>query len=146
MKITSATYRSIRKLTAVLLLLAFLIPTGLQAKNLVEYCMMEMSSHHSAQTTSDSDHNCESEPADKQDNHHEHQNCDWGSVCACNVFQSLPLDKDWVPTHKNAAVVHPESETLAFYFTSSQRILTDRQPRIGEFSPPLWLLYDTLLI
>jgi len=66
-KNSSAIYRAITKITAILLLMAFLIPTGLQAKDLVEFCMMEMSSHQTTQTTtSDLNHHCDTEPAEEK--------------------------------------------------------------------------------
>jgi copper/silver efflux system protein len=40
------TYQLFSKITATLLLLAFLIPSGLQAKQLVDFCMMEMGHHN----------------------------------------------------------------------------------------------------
>jgi len=127
--------------------MAFLIPTGLQAKDLVEFCMMEMSSHQTTQTTtSDSNHHCDTEPAEEQEDNQEHPSCDWGFICACNIGQSQLSDKDWVPTHKDAEVTLSESETHFPFFTSTREISADQQPRIGEHDPPLWLLYDTFLM
>lgn len=75
-----------------------------------------------------------------------HPDCDWGFICACNIGQSQLGDEEWVPTHKDIEVVHTEGETLSPYSTPSQDIFADRQPRIGEHAPPLWLLYDTFLM
>ena len=145
MKNSSATYRAITKITAILLLMAFLIPTGLQAKDLVEFCMMEMSSHQTTQTTtSDLDHHCDTEPA--EENESEHHDCDWGFICACNIGQSQLSDKDWVPTHKDAEITLSESGTVVPFFATTHETPVDQQPRIGEHDPPLWLLYDTFLM
>ena len=144
-KISSGTYRLITKTTAILLFMAFLLPTGLHAKQLIEFCKMELAG--SVPIEMAADHSCcESEAEEKETESHQHHDCDWGFICACSIGQSQLGDEDWVPTHKDAVVVLSESEMLTPDFTTTQEIPADRQPRIGEHSPPLWLLYDTFLM
>lgn len=124
--------------------MAFLLPSGLHAKQLVDFCMMETATIEMA-----ADHSCcesEAEENEKQTDSHQHHDCDWGFICACSIGQSQLGDEDWVPTQKDIDVILSESETLTPEFSASQEISTERQPRIGEHSPPLWLLYDTLLM
>jgi len=141
----SATYQSITKATAFLLLMAFLIPTGLHAKQLMDFCMMEMGTHQMA--TSSSSHDCcDSEPADEKDDKHQHHDCDWGFICACSIGQSQLADEDWIPTTKNLEFTLSQQGDLAPFFTFGEHIQADQQIRIGEYDPPLWLLYDTFLM
>ncbi|MFU8861710.1 MAG: hypothetical protein ACNA8K_14935 [Cyclonatronaceae bacterium] len=130
--------------------MAFFIPSGLHAKQLVDFCTMEFASSaatHSATMPVDRvvpDHSCcenGNKPATDDRSHHD---CDWAYICACSIGQSQLGDKDWVPTYKDAEIIHQESEKLTPFFTFSHEIFDDRQPRIGEYSPPLWLFYDTL--
>ena len=127
--------------------MAFLIPTGLQAKDLVEFCMMEMSSHQTTHTTSsDSSHHCDAEPAEEKDDEQEHPNCDWGFICACSIGQSQLSDEEWIPTTKNLEITLTQQGDLAPFYTSGDHIRADQQIRIGQYAPPLWLLYDTFLM
>ena len=124
--------------------MAFLIPTGLQAKDLVEFCLMEMSSQQTAQTsTSDSSHHCDTEPAEEQD---EHPNCDWGFICACNISESALSDEEWVPKSKDVAVLLTEQENHVPFYSSDELIRFGEQEYTTYTSPPLYLLYDTLLM
>ena len=145
MKKSSATYRSITKVTATLLLLAFLIPSGLHAKQLVDFCMMEMNSHEMTSTASSSSHDhCDTEPA--EENESEHHDCDWGFICACNIGQSQLSDEEWIPTTKNLEIALTQQGEIPPFFTSGDHIQADQQIRIGQYDPPLWLLYDTFLM
>ena len=126
-----------------MLLMALLIPSGLHAKQLVDFCLMEK-----AATEMASDHNCcESESGNDQtdENNHQHHDCDWGMICACSIGQSQLVDEEWVPASKNAEVILTESKNLSLFTTSEEYISDNQQIRIGEYDPPLWLLYDTFL-
>lgn len=143
-------YQTLTKITAFLLLMAFLIPTGLQSKQLVDFCMMEMHTHSAGETvhhTGDMpvDHsNCEWNQSEENKTNHTHNDC--GYICACSVGQSLFGDKEWIPITKNIEITLTQQGELAPFFTSSEHILADKQIRIGEYDPPLWLLYDTFLM
>jgi len=144
-KISSATYHTLSKITAFLLLMAFLIPSGLHAKDFVEFCLMEsetteMAGHH------DDCHPVSDEKPEQEPNKGSHPDCDWGFICACNIGQSQLGDEEWVPTHKDAEVVLTETGTITPFFTTGEHVQTDQQIRIGQYDPPLWLLYDTFLM
>jgi hypothetical protein len=143
-KNSSVTYQRITKTTAVLLLMAFLIPSGLHAKQLVDFCMMEMNSHLMADTPS-SHECCDSEPAEENENKHEHHDCEWGYICACDIGKSALGDEEWIPVSQKFDAQLAEKEPLAPFFTLSETIPAVQQIRIGEYDPPLWLLYDTFL-
>lgn len=123
--------------------MAFLIPTGLHAKQFVDFCMMEMNSHEMATTASSHDH-CDAEPV--EENRSDHQDCDWGFICACSIGQSQLGDKEWIPTKKNIEITLTQQGDLPPFFTSGEHVQADQQIRIGQYDPPLWLLYDTLLM
>ncbi|MEX2456690.1 MAG: hypothetical protein WD381_05210 [Balneolaceae bacterium] len=135
------TYQTLFKALAFLLLMAFLIPTGMQAKQLVDFCDMEMSSHQMSDMSSS--HECsDSEPDKPSDHHHE---CDHGTVCACNIAQHL-LKENYLPTVRNAAIKPNVNVHFTLFFTTTEPIRKDLQKRIGQHAPPLYLLYDTFLM
>lgn len=124
--------------------MAFLIPTGLHAKQLVDFCMMEMNSHEMTSSASSHDH-CETEPAEENEPDH-HQDCDWGFICACGIGESQLSDEEWIPTTKTIDITLTLQGDLPPFFTSAEHIQAEQQIRIGEYDPPLWLLYDTFLM
>lgn len=142
MKITHHTYQQFVKATVALLLLALFVPTGLHAKQLVDFCKPAPIEQPMA-----ADHSCCDEPdeTEKSDAHQDH-NCDWGFICACNISLSDLNDTEWVVANNNIALTLTESATLSFHILSSEPIHSDQKFRIGHFKPPLWLLYDTYLI
>jgi len=141
----SATYQSFTKAAAILLLMAFLIPTGLHAKQLVDFCMMEMGSHAMTSSSSSHDH-CETESDEEEKETSEHQHCDWGFICACKIGESQLSDEEWIPTSKNIDITLIQLGDLPPFFASAEHIQAEQQIRIGEYDPPLWLLYDTFLM
>ncbi|WP_147303481.1 hypothetical protein [Rhodohalobacter sp. SW132] len=154
MKNTSSTYRILTKSTAILLLMAFLIPGGLHAKQLVDFCKTELGSHNATEMPHHSDemaadHSCcesETEEKEKQTDSHTHHDCDWGFICACSIGQSQLGDEEWIPTTKNLEIALTQQGDVPPFFTSGDHILADQQIRIGQYDPPLWLLYDTFLM
>lgn len=125
--------------------MAFLIPTGLHARQLVDFCMMEMNSHEMIATMQSSTHShCDPEPAVESES--DHEDCDWGFICACNIGQSQLADEDWIPTKNNLEITLTQQGKIASFFTSNKHISADQKIRIGQYDPPLWLLYDTLLL
>ena len=140
------TYQSLSRLVALVLLLAFLVPSGLHAKALAEYCMAD-SNHASGMPA---DHSCcESNPADESDEHQPigHHNCGWGYVCACNIGQSQLGDAEWIIPGCDFHIFISESATSVPLLSSTDELIRQEQLiRIGQHSPPLWLMYDTFLI
>src|SRR5690554_402280 len=92
---TSATYRFFTKSFALLLLAGFILPTGLQATQMADFCMMEMSSSHHMPDSSH--HHSEDAPQSKKQTSHGHQECDWGLICACSVDQAPLSEESWIP-------------------------------------------------
>ena len=123
--------------------MAFLLPAGLHAKQVVDFCMMEMNHHEMATTASSHDH-CDTEPAEESAS--DHQECDWGFICACSAGQSQLADKEWIPVTNNLEITLTQQGELLPFFASSEHVQADKQIRIGEYDPPLWLLYDTFLM
>jgi hypothetical protein len=124
--------------------MAFLIPTGLHAKQLVDFCMMEMSAHEMT-----ADHSCCESDADSdkaQNQTHAHHDCDWGFVCACDIGKSTLDDEEWIPSSQIIEGFLTEKETLPPLLLADELINDEQQNRIGEYDPPLWLLYDTFLM
>lgn len=142
-KNSSATYQRLTKATALLLLMAFLVPSGLHAKQLVDFCMTdvkgaatEMAANHSC---------CDSEAEEKQTESHQHHDCDWGFICACAIGESALSDADWIVSSTDAAVELTKKENLTPFITSSERISTSQNKQLAQHDPPLWLVYDTFL-
>jgi len=141
-EINQRTYQRFVKAVAALLLVALFVPTGLHAKQLVDFCKPAQMEQPMA-----ADHSCCDEPDENKTNEtHQNHNCDWGIICACNVSLGDLNDTEWIVTHNNFAITPTETETLSLLIQSSEPIHTDQQFRIGHYKPPLWLLYDTYLI
>lgn len=143
MKNSAATYHRLTKAIALLLLMAFLVPSGLHAKQLVEFCLInsqeatEMAADHSC---------CESEQgdADKEPESH-HHDCDWSFICACNIGESALSDSDWIVSATDFEIRLTEKENLIPFITSTERVPTSQNKQLAQHDPPLWLVYDTFL-
>jgi hypothetical protein len=127
-----------------ILLLAFVIPTGLHAGELMEFCNMEMMSHDKMADSSQSDCHSTSDHDNNRDN--QHHDCGFGLVCACNIGLSVLGDEDWTIVTGSYQIKISESDFLTPFKTTNERIQVDHQHRINQYSPPLWLMYDTFLI
>jgi hypothetical protein len=141
-KISYQTYQNFVKATAVLLLMALFVPTGLHAKQLVDFCKpspveQPMAADHSCCDDSD-----EKESADS----HPHQDCDWGLICACNLGASELIDKEWVVANNDLIIKLTESESFSVSIPFIEIIHRDHQIRMGQHAPPIWLMYDSFLI
>ena len=94
------------------------------------------------------DHSCcesDSKEKETETESHQHHDCDWGLICACNIGQSQLGDEEWLPVSKDGEITLSQTGDLTPFFTSAESISADQQIRIGEYDPPLWLLYDTFL-
>ena len=142
MKTSHQTYQRFVKGVALLLLAALFVPSGLHAKQLVDFCTPAPAEQPMA-----ADHSCCEEPDEMEssDPHH-HQDCGWGFICACNLGGSELDDQEWIVSDNTYLAVLTEVKTLSLLFPISEFIPRDHQLRIGHFDPPLWLLYDTYLI
>jgi hypothetical protein len=141
-KTSHQTYQRIIKAVAGLLLAALFVPSGLHAKQFVDFCKTSTAEQPMA-----ADHSCCEEPEQSEDTDtHQHHDCGWGFICACNLGESELNDKDWVISNINHFVVLNESDNHSILFETGELIPRDQQIRIGQHAPPLWLVYDTFLI
>jgi hypothetical protein len=141
----SSSYHFFKKATALLLLMAFLIPSGLHAKQLVDFCMMDMKSDN---TEMAADHSCcESEAQEEQDktDAHQHHDCGWSFICACHIGESALSDANWIVSSTEAAIELTEKENLTPFITSYERISVSQNKQLAQHDPPLWLVFDTFL-
>ena len=143
MKTNKSTYQPIRKITAFLLLLAFLIPSGLQAKQLAEFCMPD---HHEDMGMM-ADHSCcETQPADENRSNHDKDHCEEVSLCTCNITESVPGEEEFLQPVKKQIIQPSETELQTPLFSEDQ---TTRKEFIDIPSGndiPLWLMFDTFLM
>ncbi|WP_141691534.1 hypothetical protein [Rhodohalobacter halophilus] len=146
MKLSGQPYQRFSRLTALVTLLAFLIPAGLQAKQLADFCMMEMS-HHDTMEMSDN-HGCCMEDAPQHHNHsdsHDH-NCDEMQFCACDLNPTLHKTKEWTRVSNDYSAYLSESDNQKI-FNRIDKYQSDKPDTfLNVHSPPLWLMYDTLLL
>ncbi len=124
--------------------MAFLLPSGLHAKQLVEFCMInsqettEMAADHSC---------CESEQGDtdnKPDNSH-HDDCGWSFICACHIGESALSDSDWILSSNDAEIQLIEKENFAPFIAATERVSVSQNKQLAQHDPPLWLVHDTFL-
>jgi hypothetical protein len=142
-KSAQPTYQSIRKITAFLLLLSFLIPSGLQAKQLAEFCMPD---HHEDMGMM-ADHSCcETQPTDENRSNHDQNHCEEVSLCTCNITVSVPGEEEFLQPVKKQIIQPSETELQTPLFSEDQ---TTRKEFIYIPSGndiPLWLMFDTFLM
>lgn len=151
-KKSNRTYHIFTKATATLLLMAFLIPSGLQAKALVDFCKMEMSKQaqsemcHIPDEKADAHSCCESDTDQEKEADHTHHDCEWGFICACNIGESQLGDLDWVINTQEWEIQLTERKNLSPFVSSDENIHSNQQIHLTKHDPPLWLVYDTLLM
>lgn len=148
MKISTTTYQRFTNATALLLLIAFLIPAGLQAKQLVDFCMMEMNHHEGMEMVDD--HSCCTEKETthndhKDDSTHSHE-CESMGICACNTGQLLLKNTDRTIVSNEFSVILPQKTYLIPFITSDEPISFSNAHNLSQYKPPLWLMYDTFLM
>lgn len=140
----SRTYHLFTRATAIILLLAFVIPTGLHAGELMEFCNMEMNSHSKMAENTHSD--CQTASDHKNNDENQHDDCEFGLVCACNIGFSALSDKDGIVVSGSSQIIISESESPYPFTATNERIPFIHQHRINQHTPPLWLMYDTFLL
>ncbi len=125
--------------------MAFLIPSGLHAKQFVEFCMTEFAK--TAPVEMAEDHSCcESNPLDHEStSHSHHDDCEWGWICACNIGKSALSDSDWIVSGKELEIELSEQENFATPSTLSEQADISQNRILAQYDPPLWLVYDTFL-
>ena len=148
MKISTTTYQRFTNATALLLLIAFLIPSGLQAKQLVDFCMMEMHHHDGMEMTDD--HSCCTEEAPTHHDNHKKSRHDCESdeaqICACELDLSYFKVTEWTLVTNEFTAYLPKQFDLTPFTTADESIHQNQSKHLFEHSPPIWLMYDTLLL
>ncbi|WP_234568379.1 hypothetical protein [Rhodohalobacter sp. 614A] len=141
MEIKSAKYRFLTRVLTAALLVAILLPSALQAKHLVDFCMTDMHHH---EMMGDSHDCCTLDTIPHSDASTSHD-CDNGTICACPVNEA-PSDNQFripksstsgiilSPTGFNFRLISPDEFLHKAYFAHS-----------NPDDPPLYLLYDTFL-
>ncbi len=146
MKISPATYQRLTKATAILLLMAFLVPSGLHAKQLVEFCLItpleaaEMAADHSCCEVEQS-----SSDADTENDASHHDDCGWSFICACHIGESALSDSNWILSSTDVEIQLTEKENLTPFISSAERVPATHNKQLAQHDPPLWLVYDTFL-
>jgi hypothetical protein len=147
-KFSTVTYQRFTNATALLLLIAFLIPAGLQAKQLVDFCMME--THHHVDMPMADDHSCCTEKETnhqdhKEDSTHSHE-CESMGICACETGQLILKNTDRTIISNEYSVILPQKTYLTPFITSDEPISFNSAHNLSQYKPPLWLMYDTFLM
>jgi hypothetical protein len=135
-------YKIFTKSVAVLLILGLLLPSALQAKQLVDFCMMEMNHH---EMMDDSHDCCISDHTKQEATHKAHQNCEGAQICACTVDITLAKNQFRVPTAKSSAAILSQTGFNFMVTSPDEFIYEDYFADALEHSPPLYLQYDTFL-
>lgn len=125
-----------------MLILSMLLPSAIQAKQLLDFCMMEMNHH---EMMDDSHDCCISNQTSEEATHKGHQECESATICACSVDINLEQNQFRVPSASSSAVILSQ---LGFNFmvtSPDEFIYKEYLATIGETYPPLYLQYDTFL-
>ena len=143
MKFVNPSYHTVRKITALLLLMAFLIPSGLNAKQLAEFCMP---GHHGDMGMM-ADHSC-CQPVPEKPNASDHQqhDCDEASLCTCNISESVRGEEKFIQPVKKQILQPTETELKTSIFTSKQPKQAETKLSPTSNDIPLWLMFDTFLM
>jgi hypothetical protein len=123
--------------------MVFLVPAGLQAKQLAEFCMMD---HHNGMEMM-ADHSCCTTLPEKPDApDHQQHDCDEVSLCTCNINESVPGDEEFIQPVKKQLLKPSETEFKTPFFTSDQPIQAEIHIYPAKNDIPLWLMFDTFLM
>jgi hypothetical protein len=143
----SDAYQYFVRFTALMLVIGVALPTGLQAKELVDYCLDQLEQSSDMKH----DHSCcpsesgEAEPPDQTESDDATQhNCDWQLICACHIDRAPLSDQNWTTPNTlysgslaEVATLNPENHTDSFQFPNTQADTYS--------TTPLFLLNSTFL-
>ena len=142
MKKKSKSYKILSKTAAILLIFGLLLPSALQAKQLVDFCMMEMNHH---EMMDDSHKCCISDQTKQEATHKDHHDCEGAQICACPVDITLAKNSFIVPTAKSSVAILSQTGFNFMVTSPDEFIYEDYFADALEHSPPLYLQYDTFL-
>lgn len=124
--------------------MGMLLPSALQAKHLVDFCMMEMMSHH--EMMDDSHDCCLSEAPHHHSNAEKsNHNCENGTICACPIGEAPVKDEAVTPVSVSAAVTLSQTGYNFMVTSPDEFIHKEFYALANPDAPPLYLLYDTFL-
>jgi len=136
------TYKLTKKITALLLLIAILIPTGMQAKHLAEFCMMD----HYAGMEMMADHSCCQPLPEKASSNEQQHDCDEASLCTCNISERVPGEDEFIQPVKKQILKPTTTEFKTPFFSSDQPTQAEIHTIPANSDIPLWLMFDTFLM
>jgi hypothetical protein len=139
----SKSYKIFTKSAALLLIVGLLLPSALQAKQLVDFCMMEMNHHH--EMMDDSHDCCISDQTKQEATHKDHHDCEGAQICACIVDITQSKNQFRVPTAKSSAAILSQTGFNFMVTSPDEFIYEDYFADALEHFPPLYLQYDTFL-
>lgn len=124
-------------------MLVILIPSGLQAKQLAEFCMPDQHDDMAMMA----DHGCcETQPDDDNRSNHDQDHCEEASFCTCNITERVPGEEEFLQPVKKQ-IIQPTVTEL------QTPLFGEDQPNREEFFDipagndiPLWLMFDTFLM
>ncbi len=140
MKFTS--YKILKKAVALVLVMGILLPSALQAKQLLDFCMMEMNHHEMMDGSHDC---CISDLSDHDATHEEHDMCESAKICACTVDIDLAENQFRVPTAKSSTVILSQMGFNFMVTSPDEFIYKEYLAASTESYPPLYIQYDTFL-
>lgn len=138
----STPYRILKKAVALFLVLGILLPSALHAKQLVDFCMMEMNHHEMMDGSHDC---CISDLSDHEATHKSQHDCETAQICACTVDTSQADNQFRVPTAESSAVILSQTGFNFMVTSPDEFIYKEYLAALGEDYPPLYLQYDTFL-
>lgn len=142
--IQPGTYRWFVKVAALLLLIGVSLPTGLCAKQLMEFCHTDVSAEHAPDMHSNESH-CpmKTEAGDTHDDQASHD-CEDDETCDCHIEQAKTQDPNWIsPKNFTPAALAGKPE---FHPVNNPDFYRYPYLSDGTYStPPLFLLNSTFL-
>lgn len=139
---TSATYRLMIRLTALLLLMGTVLPVGVHAVQVVDYCLMSSAAESISMSTDCKNCLNEHEVPVADDVNSKH--CEWEIKCSCHIDQA-PLNEQ-----KSTIPISTSIGTLSFpinFIPESHGENFHRALTHSEFysTPPIFLLNSVFL-
>lgn len=129
---------------ALFLIAGMLLPSTMQAKQLVDFCMMEMEmSHH--EMMDDSHDCCLADEADHDAAQKNHHDCEGTQICACIVDTTVANNQFRVPVSNSSAVILSQKGFIFTVTSPDEIIYEDYYAAAKQDSPPIYLLNDTFL-
>lgn len=138
----SKTYRFFLKVVTTLLVIGFFMPTSLQAKSLVDFCMMEMANHHQ---NMDDSHDCCHSKTEHHSNSLKNHNCENSTICACLLDEASAREPATTPNFGSSDVTLTQTGFNFMLVSPDEIVHKDLFVNSNSDAPPLYLLYDTFL-